>query len=274
LDRAKADRDGAVARLASAKERQAQAMGAVDEAANNLAKTTLTSPIDGTVIQITREVGERVRGSDFSEDAVMTIAALAAMEVKIEVGEHDVVFLHEGQKAEVSVDALEGQTFDGTVTEIAQNALIKNPGTEAEVTSFPIKVLLDARPPGTLPGMSGSVRIAAETHKDAVTVPIQSVTARSEKVLGDGHLSPETGAEVTPKKRAEALAKVVFVIDTDNHVHARRVRTGISSETESEILEGIQEGQRLVEGPYRTLAKEIKEGDLIKEAEKPGQGHG
>jgi HlyD family secretion protein len=274
LDRAKADHDGALARLASAKERKSQAVGALEESLNNLSKTTLVSPIDGNVIQMSREVGERVRGSDFSEDVVMTVAALSAMEVKIEVGEHDVVYLKEGQKAEVTVDALEGQTFNGTVTEIAQNALIKNPGTEAEVTSFPIKVTLDSRPPGTLPGMSGAVRIQAETHQDAVTVPIQAVTARSEKVLADGAPPAETGTQQTATNRALSLAKVVFVIDADNHVHARRVRTGISSDTESEILEGLQAGERLVEGPFRTLAKEIKEGDRVREADKPGQSHG
>ncbi len=145
-------------------------------------KTTLTSPIDGNVIELSREVGERVRGSDFSEDVVMTIAALSAMEVKIEVGEHEVVHLKTGQPAEVTLDALEGESFQGSVVEIAQKALIKNPGTEAEVTTFPVTVALDSRPPGVLPGMSAEVRISAETHNDAVLVPIQAVTVRSEKL--------------------------------------------------------------------------------------------
>jgi HlyD family secretion protein len=274
-DRAKADRDAAVARLASATERRAQAVGALDEALNNLSKTTLVSPIDGTVIQVSREVGERVRGSDFSEDAVMTVAALSAMEVKIEVGEHEVVFLREGHKAEVTVDALEGQTFEGTVTEIAQNALIKNPGTEAETTSFPVKVTLNVRPPGALPGMSGEVRIAAETHDDALTVPIQAVTVRPEKMLPELKKgAAEAGTQLSAKRRAEGLVKVVFTVDAENRVHARRVRTGIASDTEYEILEGIQDGERIVEGPYRTIAKDLKEGDVVREAELPGPGRG
>jgi HlyD family secretion protein len=269
LDRARADRDSATARLASSRERLAQAAAAYEEAQTNMSKTTLTSPIDGTVIELPREVGERVRGSDFSEDVVMTIAALAAMEVKIEVGEHEVVHLKPALKAEVVVDALEGQTYEGTVVEIAQKALIKNPGTEAEVTSFPITVALTSRPPGVLPGMSAEVRIAAETRDNAVVIPVQAVTVRPDKSLPDAVTPVEGATALTAKKRTETLAKVVFVIDADNKARVRRVRTGISSDTDIEIVEGLQEGDRVIEGPYRTLAKELKDGDQVEEA-KPG----
>lgn len=272
LGKSKADRDGAVARLASARERHAQAAAAYEEAQTNLAKTTLVSPIDGSVIERTREVGERVRGSDFNEDVVMTLAGLNSMEVKIEVGEHEVVFLRLGQKADVSVDALEGQTFEGTVTEIAQKALIKNPGTEQEITSFPITVLLTSRPPGVLPGMSAEVRVAAESRSDAVVVPIQAVTVRSEKNLADAP-APIEGAttSLTAKKRTETLAKVVFVVDPQGKARVRRVRTGIASDTELEVVEGLQEGEQIVEGPYRTLSKDLKDGDRVQEL-KPGKG--
>jgi len=270
LDRSRADRDGAAARFASARERMAQASAAYEEADNNLSKTTLVSPIDGTVIELSREVGERVRGSDFTEDVVMTIAALAAMEVKIEVGEHEVVHLKVGQKAEIGVDALEGQTFEGEVMEIAQKALIKNQGTDAEVTSFPITVALSSRPPGVMPGMSAEVRIAAEMREGAVIVPVQAVTVRPEKSLPDAVAPVEgTATALTAKKRSETFAKVVFVVDADKKAHLRRVHTGISSDTDVEIVDGLVEGDKIVEGPYRTLAKELNEGDRVEEA-KPG----
>ena len=137
--------------VGAAEVRQARSRPTRD-AQTNLSKTTLASPIDGTVIELTREVGERVRGSDFSEDVVMTIAALSTMEVKIEVGEHEVVHLEAGQHAELTVDALEGQTFEGSVVEIAQKAPIKNPGTESEVTTFPVTVALDTPAAGRAPG--------------------------------------------------------------------------------------------------------------------------
>ncbi len=272
LEKARADRDSAAARFASARERVAQAAAAYDEAQNSLSKTVMLSPIDGTVIELSREVGERVRGSDFNEDVVMTIAALAAMEVKIEVGEHEVVHLKTGQPAEIVVDALEGQTFDGQVVEIAQTALIKNPGTEAEVTTFPVTVALASRPPGVLPGMSAEVRITAESRDNAITVPIQAVTVRPEKSLPDYKPEIETGTQVNAKKRAETLAKVVFVRDGDK-AKARRVRTGIASDTDLEILEGLNDGDEIVEGPYRTLAKELQDGDLVRDqAEAKGPG--
>jgi HlyD family secretion protein len=65
----------------------------------------------------------------------------------------------------------------------------------------------------------------------------------------------------------------VFVVDADQKAHPRRVKTGISSDTDFEILEGLADGETIVEGPYRTLAKELKDGDPVRE-DKPGEGPG
>ncbi|QRK07046.1 efflux RND transporter periplasmic adaptor subunit [Archangium violaceum] len=273
VDQARSARDSAMGRLAAAQQRLAQASAVYEEALNNLSKTTLLSPIDGTVIELSREVGERVRGSDLSEDVVMTIAALNVMEVKFEVGEHEVVHLKPGQPAEITVDALEGESYQGSVVEIAQKALIKNEGTEAEVTSFPVKVALNTRPARVLPGMSAEVRISAETHDDTVLVPIQSVTVRPERSLPD-YKPPVEGGGLTVARRAETLAKVVFVVDKDNKAQLRRVRTGIASDTDLEILEGLEPDERVVEGPYRTLSKELKPGDTVREPQPGGPGGG
>jgi len=272
LEQSAAARDTAQARLAASQQRLAQSSAVYEEAASNLAKTTLLSPIDGNVIELSREVGERVRGSDFSEDVVMVIAALSAMEVKFEVGEHEVVHLKPGQPAEVTMDALEGETYQGSVVEIAQKALIKNPGTEAEVTSFPVTVALESRPPRVLPGMSAEVRISAETHEDAVLVPIQAVTVRAEKSLPDWQ-PPVEGTGLATRRRGETLSKVVFVVGEGERAEVRRVRTGIASDTDLEIVEGLKEGERVVEGPYRTLSKELKHGDTVNEP-KPGGPRG
>jgi HlyD family secretion protein len=269
VEQARAAKNTADARVASAKQLLARNVAFVDQAQTDLAKTTLQSPIDGNVIELSREVGERVRGSDLSEDVVMTIAALSAMEVKFEVGEHEVVHLKPGQPAEVTLDALEGQTFNGSVVEIAQKALIKNPGTEAEVTSFPVTVALDARPPGVLPGMSAEVRISAETRNDVVLVPIQAVTVRSARML-PGFKEPVEGGGLKAK-RTESLSKVVFIVDAENKAQVVPVTTGIASDTELEILTGLKDGDRVVEGPYRTLSKELNHGDVVREPEQ-GQG--
>lgn len=265
VDKARSDHDSALARFSSSQQKYAGQLAVYEQAQTNLSRTTLASPIEGTVIELTREIGERVRGSDFSEDTVMTVAALNAMEVKIEVGEHEVVHLRNGQRAELSVDALEGQSFEGSVVEIAQKATIKNPGTESEVTTFPVKVALETRPPGVLPGMSSEVRITAETHDGALIVPIQAVTVRPDKSLPDSQPAGEVGTSLASRKHGETLAKIVFVVDAQNKAHARRVRTGIASDTDLEVLEGLKEGERVVEGPFRTVSKELKDGDPLKE---------
>ncbi|MCK8503112.1 efflux RND transporter periplasmic adaptor subunit [Myxococcus fulvus] len=268
LEVAKASKNTAEARLASARQLLARNVAVVEQAQTDLSRTTMFSPIDGNVIELSREVGERVRGSELAEDVVMTIAALSAMEVKFEVGEHEVVHLKPGQPADVTLDALEGQTFAGSVVEIAQKALIKNEGTEAEVTSFPVTVALDMRPPGVLPGMSAEARISAETRSDVVLVPIQAVTVRAERTLPDYKEPIEGGA--LKARRTESLAKVVFVVDAANKAQVRRVQTGIASDTELEILSGLNDGDRVVEGPYRTLSKELNHGDNVQEPEQGG----
>ncbi|MCP3064298.1 efflux RND transporter periplasmic adaptor subunit [Myxococcus sp. K38C18041901] len=270
LDIAKAGKNTAEARLASSKQLLARNVAVVEQAQTDLSRTTMFSPIDGNVIELSREVGERVRGSELAEDVVMTIAALSAMEVKFEVGEHEVVHLKPGQPADVTLDALEGQTFAGSVVEIAQKALIKNEGTEAEVTSFPVTVALDMRPPGVLPGMSAEARISAETRNDVVLVPIQAVTVRAERTLPD-YKEPIEGGGLKAR-RTESLAKVVFVVDAANKAQVRRVQTGIASDTELEILSGLNDGDRVVEGPYRTLSKELNHGDNVQEPEQGGPG--
>jgi HlyD family secretion protein len=262
LERLTSDVESARARSAAQNDRAAQAAAAQEEAKNTLSKTTLFSPIDGNVIEVTREVGERVRGSDFNEDVVMTLAALHVMEVKIEVGEHEVVHLAIGQKADVKIDAIEGQTFGGTVVEIAQKALIRNPGTEQETTSFPVTVALGERPEKVLPGMSGEVRITSEQRDMAIVVPVQAVSVRPSKSLPDAKIAVEKAGLVAPKK-GETFAKVVFVVDEAGVAHARRVKTGIASDTDIEIVEGVSEGEQIVEGPYRTLAKELNDGDHV-----------
>ncbi|MDP1824462.1 MAG: efflux RND transporter periplasmic adaptor subunit [Archangium sp.] len=271
-ERANSDLASAKSRLASQADRAASSAAVLEEAQNNLAKTTMFSPIDGNVIEVTREVGERVRGSDFNEDVVMTLAALHAMEVKIEVGEHEVVHLVIGQKSDIKIDAFDGQTFEGTVVEIAQKALIRNPGTEQETTSFPVTVALVAKPDRVLPGMSAEVKVTAEQRDSTLIVPVQAVTVRPEKSLSDTATNVE-GNKLSAPKKGETFAKVVFVVDAEKKVHARRVKTGISSDTDIEIIEGLVEGDEIIEGPYRTLAKDLKEGDLVEE-QKSGGGKG
>src|SRR5262245_41104088 len=116
------------ARRAVQKQIVAQNQGQLETALYNLSRATLTAPIDGTILEIYHKVGERIRGSDFSEDVVLLMGGLSDMEVKVEVGEHEVVGIHEGDEATVEIDAIVDKQFKGHVVSVGKNAQIKNPG--------------------------------------------------------------------------------------------------------------------------------------------------
>jgi HlyD family secretion protein len=277
-------------RLAAQKQLVAQNQGQLETALYNLSRATLTAPIDGTILEIQHKVGERIRGSDLSEDVVMLMGGLTDMEVKAEVGEHEVVGIHEGDEASIEIDAIPDKQFKGYVSGLVKNAQIKNPGTDAEVTTFFVRIAFSEVPENGLPGMSAAVSIATATHDHVVTVPIQSVTSREAKkkeqklgpregtlAAGDksapppaatnGDQPPTTAATGKPKP-----VKVVFVVK-DGKAEMREVHIGIASRTDIEILDGINEGEQVVEGPYRTLARELQDGNAVKvQQPKPGPG--
>ncbi|MFS8071933.1 MAG: efflux RND transporter periplasmic adaptor subunit, partial [Byssovorax sp.] len=151
-----------------------QNQGQLETALYNLSRATLTAPIDGTILELNHKVGERIRGSDFSEDVVLLMGGLSDMEVKAEVGEHEVVGIHEGDEATIEIDAMPDKQFKGHVVAVGKNAQIKNPGTDAEVTTFFVRVGLDTLPEGALPGLSAAVSIATAKHLKVLTVPIQA----------------------------------------------------------------------------------------------------
>jgi HlyD family secretion protein len=277
LERAVAERDGALARVQAAKDRVRNATALLSEARYTLSFTTLTAPIDGILTSRLKQVGERVRGSDFNEDPIVIIATLSSMEMKVEVGEHEVVYLHEGDPAEIEIDAFPDKKFPAQVIEIAKNATVKNAGTEAEVTTFPVRIALTVNVPGALPGMSGQSTISTETHDQALIVPLQAVTVRTEKQLAPAKETEKAGAPpegeaaagvATAKKASrEPLQKVVFLVQ-DGKAKVRRVETGLASENDIELTSGVKEGDVIVEGPYKLLSRDLADGKPVKE-EKP-----
>jgi len=272
LENARSNLAAERARLQSAEERISQADAALREARHALSLTTLVAPMDGIVTQRQKQVGERVRGSDFSEDVILVIATLSQMEAKVEVGEHEVVFVKEGDPADIEIDAFPDRKFPAQVVEVARNATVKNQGTEAEVTTFFVRLALTGPVPGALPGMSGQASIATDSREDAVIVPIQAVTVRPEKELQGGPPSSERAPPVPAagkRPRREPLRKVVFVIQ-DGVARLRPVETGLAGESDIEITTGLREGEKVVEGPYRVLSRELSDGKSVTE-ERPGE---
>jgi HlyD family secretion protein len=278
LENAKATLSGERARLQAAQERVAQAEAALSEARHAFSLTTLVAPIDGVITKRQKQVGERVRGSDLSEDVVLIISTLSKMEAKIEVGEHEVVYVKEGDQAEIEIDAFPDRKFPAQVVEVARTATVKNQGTEGEVTTFFVRLALTHPVENALPGMSAQASIATDTRDGAVVVPIQAVTVRPERELVPGGAPqerpmPQPPTEPGKKAKREPLRKVVFVIE-DGVAKVRQVETGLASENEIEIVSGLKDGEKVVEGPYRVLSRELGDGKRVEEAPLGGKGPG
>ena len=242
-------RDVAVSELSAAEGRASMSRAALEQAQNALNWATVKAPIDGSVLAVNHRAGERVRGSDFAEDVILVLGSLTEVDIRLEVGEHDVVYIKPGQSAVVEIDAFPGELLNGTVIDSGRDAIVKNAGTENEVTTFPVWVSLTVPPVRVLSGMSAQVTISTETHADVVAAPIQAVTVRP---AGE---APVGSAPQSKRK----LDKVVFVI-VDGVVHKRIVEVGLSSETHVEITNGLKAGEVVVEGPYRTLARDLVDG--------------
>jgi HlyD family secretion protein len=281
-----AEVENARSAVASARARAEAAQGRIDQADASLREArhyyslaTLTAPIDGVVTKREKQVGERVRGSELSEDVIMIISTLSQMEVKVEVGEQEVVFVKEGDRADVEIDAFPERKFPAQVVEVARNATVKNQGTEGEVTTFFVRLALTEPVPGALPGMSAQASVSTDTRDEAVAVPIQAVTVRSEKEAsggpppGEGGPPPKAPDGPGKKPRREPMQKVVFVIE-DGVARIRPVETGLASETEIEIVSGLKEGEKVVEGPYRVLSRELADGKAVTEEVPGAKGKG
>lgn len=269
VDKAKTELAAGKARYEAAQGRLGQADAGLREARHYYSMTTLTSPIDGVVTKRQKTVGERVRGSDFSEDVILVISTLSQMEMKMEVGEQEVVYLKEGDTAEVEIDALPEKKFPAKVVEVARNANVKNAGTEGEVTTFFVRLALTEKVVNALPGMSAQASVFTDTRDDAIVVPIQAVTVRPEKDVkpggGQGKEQPLPQGDPSAKKtKRDPMQKVVFVVQ-DGVAKIRAVETGLASDTELEIVSGLAEGEKIVEGPYRVLSRDLEDGKRVAE---------
>jgi HlyD family secretion protein len=268
LEKAQADLQIAQAEVDAALGQLLQAQASLSRARKDLQKCTISAPMSGTVIELLKELGERVSGGDFREDIIMTVADLSQMEVEVEVGERDVVLIHENDPVEIDVDAYPGEKIPGTVKEIANAGVTRNQWTESEVTNFRVVVLVGDAEKVLRPQMSATVSIKTAHKEQALTVPIQSVTLRRPSEIQDDGAKPgrPPGPDSLPDEKkpgAGQPVEVVFVVE-GGRVLAREVKTGLSSDTRIEILSGIQEGTRVVSGPFRALSKDLKHKDEVR----------
>jgi HlyD family secretion protein len=277
------------------------AMARVREAKENLRRTSIYAPMSGTVSKQSVELGERVVGTiQMTGTEMLRIANLNTMEVRVNVNENDIVRVALGDTAEVEVDAYSnsGQLFKGIVTSIANTA--KDAVSMDAVTEFEVRIRIlndsyshllgtgKARTPFR-PGMTASVDVITERKQNILTVPLASVTTRTERQMKekagkkgskDGEGSDLVTVEVStdgeesnadekgkPKNSKEdELKEVVFVVSGEarNMVSIREVKTGISDFDRIEIISGLSEGDEVVSGPFLAVSKQLKEGTRIK----------
>jgi HlyD family secretion protein len=260
------------------------------QARDQLSKTTIYSPLDGVVTVLNSKLGERVVATNqFAGTEVMRVADLNHMQAVVDVNENDVVHVKIGDSATIAIDAYGDRKFKGTVEQIANTGKTTGTGTQEEVTNFEVKIRLEDHDMRLRPGLSCTAEIQTDLVKEAVAVPIQSVTIRT----GDSKLSPEeieknkkvtdaqekadNNAEVenerlaklAEKEEREKLKKVVFLKD-GGKAKMVEVTTGIANDSNIEIKSGIRPGDEVISGSYSAISRKLKDGAkvIIDRAEK------
>ncbi|MEQ9105814.1 MAG: efflux RND transporter periplasmic adaptor subunit [Rhodothermales bacterium] len=274
------------------------------EMKENLSKTSIHAPMDGTISTLLVEFGERVVGTtQMTGTEMMRVARLDQMELDVDVNENDVVNVALGDTASIEIDAYPNRSFKGVVTEIANSARTMGAGTQEQITNFPVKIRIlaahntafdqsardgaiaddetnvNAETPNFRPGMSGTVDIFTHTVDGAIAVPIQAVTVRDfaaiarEKARGasaDSTANAENDAsgDQMPGRagmQEEDIRRVVFVMD-GTRARMVEVETGIADDTHIVIISGLSSGDKVITGPYSAVSRTLGPDDLVEES--------
>ena len=259
--------------LSQSEQANANLLSAEDE----LSKTRLTAPKYGIVTSITKEEGEMAVGGMFNPGVLMTVADLSRMEVVVDVNENDVVNIAIGDTTEIEIDAYPDTLFFGIVSEIAHTAQSMNMGSQQQVTNFKVKVRMITVPDRIRPGMSSTVNIITETIKDALSIPIQALTSRSDDYNDIDRSDKEQGKGEENEDDSFKKVKLVDVVFTledifkgdeaeegKKYVIVNPVKVGISGENYYEVLSGLEKEKMIVVGGYKALSKLLNHGDLVK----------
>ena len=249
-------REDADLRLASAQlareqaqEEIARVQADLKKAQDDLAKVTLYAPISGRVIALNAEEGEVVVSGTMNNAAsvIATIADLSEILAEVDVDETEVVHVEIGQTGKIIVDALPDEAYRSRVVEVGSSGFHRP--QQRDVTFFKVKLLLESPDHRLRPGMSARAEIDVATRGDALVLPIQSVVYR--QPLDEAEAPLEEDDEV----------QVVLVVE-DGKAVQRPVEVGIADATDIEIVGGVETGETVVTGPYRTL-KKLEDGDAV-----------
>ncbi len=282
LSSAKANYDAALQNIRSLQAGVQSSQTGLTSANITLSRATIVAPMTGVVSSLKIEKGERVVGTaQMAGTEMMTIADMNTIEVRVDVGENDIVKVNIGDNADIEVDAYNDRKFKGIVTKIASS--VKSSLTAAattEVTNYEVRIRLDKSsyqdlidPSGKSrfpfrPGMNARADIKTKQKSNVIAVPIASVNARikdSDKSLAEAKKESEK-ANTTDALEAEDndMQEVVFIVMKDGVVKKRVVKTGIQDINYIEVTKGIQPGDMIVTGPYNMVSQSLKDGDKVK----------
>lgn len=276
----KSDWDKAIAsfEVASATKQSAyfnvkSASASVSEAQDNLGRTVIYAPADGTISMLNVELGERVLGTQqMTGTEILRVANLNNMEVEVDVNENDIVKIKVGDAAKVEVDAYLKKQFKGTVTSISNSA--SSALTADQVTNFKVKVrilkesyldLLEGKPAAYSPfrpGMTATVDIITKTKKDVLAVPISAVVVKSDTAAVKDVKAMEPSDDKKEAPKSDKKFECVFVKVGDK-AKIRVIKTGIQDDTNIEVKMGLKKGDVVIIGPYTTVSKDLNSGDMV-----------
>ncbi len=265
LVQAKAQRDQTAAQLASTQKRVAQAHASLVRASDVLHKFNAYSPLDGVVTNLPVRVGETVVPGiqNSAASTIMTIADMSLITAEVKVDESDIVNVRLNQHADITIDAIPNRTFKGHVIDIGNTAILRSTGVAAsqsavssqEAKDFKVTIALDDPPEEVRPGLSCTGKITTATRPSVLTIPIQALTVRQK---GDLEKKPDkNSAQAAPldpaaeKARKEEIQGVFVVSNGKAEFH--KVETGISGNTDMEVLNGLKDGDEIITGSYQVI---------------------
>ncbi|MFI5119152.1 MAG: efflux RND transporter periplasmic adaptor subunit [Thermoanaerobaculia bacterium] len=234
---------------------------------DSLKKTTITSPIDGVVTAKPVEAGENAIVGTMNNPGtvLLTVSDMSVVEGEMEVDETDIPHVKIGQKAKLTFDAYPDKKFDGAVIEIGGSPILKSAlGTDSSAVNFIVKVQVENPPSNIRPGFSVSGKIETDRRTAALAIPIPALV-----VADPASLERPKGKKPTPVPTPVAAAEKkkdvegVFVVKKDGTVDFRPIKTGINADLQTEVVEGLADGEEIVTGPFKAL-RSLKIGDRIK----------
>jgi HlyD family secretion protein len=256
----------ATAQQDSATRRITQNRANLTHAADVLKKTSYAAPFDGMITNLPVREGETVViGIQNSPGStLMTIADMSVITAEVQVDETDIVNVKMGQSAAVTIDAIPNQTFKAVVTEIGNNAIVRSTGVSTsqqntasqEAKDFKVVVTLQDPPENLRPGLSATGKITTATRSNALTIPVQALTVRRQADLEPTGGDKESVQAAAPQKEASKNGKEeiqgVFVI-RNRKAEFAPLETGITGNTDIEVLKGLKQGDEIITGSYKVL---------------------